>query len=81
MAPVLTVVAPHSRVVPPSAVLPVHASFGATDKQVLEYGGDTGVVVQHLGVLVGRNAHRTLWPRILAWLDSAAATAAVERRR
>jgi polyhydroxyalkanoate synthase len=48
---------------------------------VLEYGGDTGVVVQHLGVLVGRNAHRILWPRILAWLDSATAATAVERRR
>ena len=81
VAPVLTVVAPHSRVVPPSAVLPVHASFAATEKQVLEYGGDTGVVIQHLGVLVGRNAHRILWPRILAWLDSATAATAVERRR
>jgi polyhydroxyalkanoate synthase subunit PhaC len=72
VAPVLTVVAPHSRVVPPSAVLPVHLAFAAAEKQVLEYGGDAGVVVQHLGVLVGRNAHRTLWPQILAWLDSAA---------
>jgi polyhydroxyalkanoate synthase len=81
VAPVLTVVAPHSQVVPPSAVLPVHASFAAIEKQVLEYGGDTGVVVQHLGVLVGRNAHRILWPRILAWLDSATRATAVERRR
>jgi hypothetical protein len=40
VAPVLPVVAPHSQVVPPSAVLPVHASFAAI-KQVLEYGGDT----------------------------------------
>ena len=81
LAPFLTVVAPHSRAVPPSAVLPVHTSFTATGNQVLEYDGDTGVVVQHLGVLVGRNAHRTLWPQILAWLDSATASAAVERRR
>ena len=69
VAPVLTVVAPHSQVVPPSAVLAVHDAFTAAGKQVLEYHGDTGVVVQHLGVLVGRNAHRTLWPQILSWLD------------
>jgi polyhydroxyalkanoate synthase len=81
VAPVLAVVAPHSRVVPPSAVLPVHAAFATADKQVLEYGGDTGVVVQHLGVLVGRNAHRTLWPRILGWLDSVAPPATLQRRR
>jgi polyhydroxyalkanoate synthase len=75
VAPVLTVVNPRSGIVPPSAVLPVHEAFAATDKQVLPYLGDTGVVVQHLGVLVGRNAHRLLWPGILGWLDTVTAAA------
>jgi polyhydroxyalkanoate synthase len=73
VAPVLTVVNPRSGIVPPAAVLPVHDAFAATDKRVLPYTGDTGVVVQHLGVLVGRNAHRVLWQRILAWLDTVTA--------
>jgi polyhydroxyalkanoate synthase subunit PhaC len=76
VAPVLTVVNPRSGMVPPAAVLPVHDAIAATDKRVLPYAGDTGVVVQHLGVLVGRNAHRLLWPRILDWLDTVTATAA-----
>jgi polyhydroxyalkanoate synthase len=70
---VLTVVNPRSGIVPPSAVLPVHEAFAATDKHVLTYPGDAGVVVGHLGVLVGRNAHRHLWPRILGWLDTVSA--------
>jgi polyhydroxyalkanoate synthase len=70
VASVLTVVNPHSRIVPPSAILPVHDAIAATDKRVIPYAGDTGVVVQHLGVLVGRNAHRLLWPRILGWLET-----------
>jgi poly[(R)-3-hydroxyalkanoate] polymerase subunit PhaC len=73
VAPVLTVVNPQSGIVPPSAVLAVHDAFAGTDKRVLTYSGDSGVVVQHLGVLVGRNAHRLLWPRILGWLDNVSA--------
>jgi polyhydroxyalkanoate synthase len=72
--PLLTVVDPRSRIVPPSAVLPVHHAVATDDKRILEYRGDTGVVIQHLGILVGRNAHRLLWPNILDWLDTVAAT-------
>jgi polyhydroxyalkanoate synthase len=72
--PMLTVVNPRSPIVPPSAVLPVHHAVATTDKQILQYRGDTGVVIQHLGVLVGRNAHRLLWPHILDWLQTVAST-------
>jgi hypothetical protein len=31
-------------------------------------------VMQHVGVLVGRNAHEHLWPRICSWIrDEASA--------
>lgn len=30
--------------------------------------GDVGVGLRHVGVLVGANAHRRLWPQILAWM-------------
>jgi polyhydroxyalkanoate synthase subunit PhaC len=68
-APLLTVVNPHSRVIPPSSILPVHESAASATKRLLRYRGDIGVAVQHVGVLVGRNAHRHLWPILLDWVD------------
>jgi polyhydroxyalkanoate synthase len=38
------------------------------EKTVLHYGGDIGVALQHVGPLVGRQAHRLLWPRIVDWM-------------
>jgi polyhydroxyalkanoate synthase len=64
-APLTTVYAPRSAVIPPSSVVPVHEAAASPDKLLLEYGGDVGVALQHVGVLVGRTAHRDLWPRIL----------------
>jgi polyhydroxyalkanoate synthase len=43
----------------------------ASDKKlVLYYEGDVGVNLQHVGVLVGRNAHARIWPAIFAWLEA-----------
>jgi polyhydroxyalkanoate synthase len=67
--PMLHVVNPRSRVVPPSSVLPVHERAPASDKPLHWYTGERGVGLQHVGGLVGRRAHARLWPRILAWLD------------
>jgi polyhydroxyalkanoate synthase len=64
-APLTTVFAPRSAVIPPTSVVPVHEAVAAADKLLLEYRGDVGVALQHVGVLVGRGAHRDLWPRIL----------------
>ncbi|WP_231876303.1 alpha/beta fold hydrolase [Azotobacter vinelandii] len=69
-APLLSVVDPRSRLVPPEAVLPFHAAVGSGDAQLLWYEGDVGVALQHVGVLVGRRAHREVWPQILRWLDA-----------
>jgi polyhydroxyalkanoate synthase len=35
---------------------------------VFEYVPEAGVALQHVGPLVGRQAHRELWPRLIAWL-------------
>jgi len=64
-SPLTTVFAPRSAVIPPDSVVPVHEAAAAPDKLLLEYAGDVGVALQHVGVLVGRRAHRDLWPRIL----------------
>lgn len=69
VVPLLNVVDPASRVVPPRSVLPFHEAAASREKAVLEYHGDSGVLLQHVGVLVGRNAHRELWPAVLGWLD------------
>jgi polyhydroxyalkanoate synthase len=61
---VVAVVDPRSRLVPPAAVRPV-LDVIAGPRVVLEYPGDVGVALQHVGVLVGATAHRELWPRIL----------------
>jgi polyhydroxyalkanoate synthase len=71
-APLTTVFAPRSAVIPPSSVVPVHEAAASRDKLLLEYGGDVGVALQHVGVLVGRSAHRDLWPRILDRLGATA---------
>ena len=59
---------PRCRLVPPAAVLPFVEAVASRDKTVLDYAGDLGVSLQHVGPLVGRNAHALLWPRIVAWI-------------
>jgi polyhydroxyalkanoate synthase len=66
-APLLCVVDPRCRVVPPASVLPFYRAAGSEDKTLLRYHGDVGVSLQHVGMLVGREAHRRLWPEILDW--------------
>jgi polyhydroxyalkanoate synthase len=71
-APLLCVVDPRCRLVPPAAVLPLLQAAGSPDKTVLHYDGDLGVSLQHVGPLVGRNAHALLWPKILDWIERVA---------
>jgi polyhydroxyalkanoate synthase len=70
--PLLAVIDRSSRVVPPAAVVPFLAAAAARDVEVLEYHREAGVGLQHVGPLVGRGAHRLLWPRILAWVGERA---------
>lgn len=69
-APMLSVVEAQSRVVPPESVLPFHEPSSSHDRQVLWYEGDTGVALQHVGMLIGKHAHQNLWPKILGWIDA-----------
>jgi polyhydroxyalkanoate synthase len=67
-APLLSVVDPQCRLVPPQAVLPFHDAVGSTDTKCLGYHGDTGVAIRHVGMLVGREAHERLWPEVIRWV-------------
>jgi polyhydroxyalkanoate synthase len=66
-APLLSVVDARCRLVPPQAVLPFHHAVRSADKKLLWYRGDTGVSLQHVGMLVGRQAHKHLWPEVIQW--------------
>jgi polyhydroxyalkanoate synthase len=67
-APLLCVVDPHCGVVPPETVLPVFEAAASRDKTLLHYEHDIGVCLQHVGPLVSRRAHASLWPRIVRWI-------------
>jgi polyhydroxyalkanoate synthase len=70
-APMVNVLDPRSVVVPPRSILLFHSAAASRDKRVLHYRRDVGVALQHVGVLVGRGAHRELWPQLLDWMQSA----------
>jgi polyhydroxyalkanoate synthase len=67
-APLLSVVDPQCNLAPPQAVLPFLDAVGSTDTRLLEYHGDTGVALRHVGMLVGREAHEHLWPEVIRWV-------------
>lgn len=69
-APLLCVVDPHCAVVPPQTVLPAFEAAASRDKTLLYYEHDIGVSLQHVGPLVSRRAHATLWPRIVRWIET-----------
>jgi polyhydroxyalkanoate synthase len=58
----------HSAAIPPRSILPFHHAATSPNKKVLRYHGDQGVALQHVGVLIGANAHNALWPEILDWI-------------
>jgi polyhydroxyalkanoate synthase subunit PhaC len=67
-APVVAVVNPVGKVVPPLSLLAGLRVAGCRERLVLRYRAEPGPAIQHLGPLVGPDAHGRLWPRIFAWL-------------
>lgn len=68
VSPVLAVLDPRSRLVPRAAVEAYRSHTSSRDVQLIEYGGDVGAALQHVGVLVGPNAHARVWPQIERWI-------------
>jgi polyhydroxyalkanoate synthase len=66
--PVLAVLDPLSRLVPPRSVLPVLADIGGPTTVLRYREEEPGAALPHVGALVGRAAHRRLWPQILRWM-------------
>jgi polyhydroxyalkanoate synthase len=71
-APVLAVVERDSRVVPREDVLPALTRTASPRPIALTYDGEPGVALAHVGVLVGPDAHRQLWPQLLEWIAEVA---------
>ena len=69
-APTLSIVETRSRIVPPRAMLPLHDAVQNGKKKILQYDGDTGVALQHAGMLMGKTAHRHIWPEVIRWIHS-----------
>lgn len=67
-APILAVLNADSTIVPPQSVLPFLGLLKNVASHVLWYPGETGVALQHAGVLVGPAAHKDLWPKIVNWV-------------
>jgi polyhydroxyalkanoate synthase len=65
--PVLAVLEPHSRLVPPQSVLPVLQATSGPWIVCWHQQEAPGVALRHVGALVGSDAYRRLWPRILRW--------------
>jgi polyhydroxyalkanoate synthase len=78
--PVLAVLDPLSRLVPPAAVLPVLGLAGRTPTVLHHHEDEAGVALRHVGALVGRAAHERLWPAILGWAGAVWAGGSGPRR-
>jgi polyhydroxyalkanoate synthase subunit PhaC len=71
----LAVVNTADEVAPLASVKPFTDAMPKENARIIEYPGEIGVGFQHLGILVGRQAHARVWPEIFSWLNSLAADA------
>ena len=62
-APTLAVVNTADVVAPLHSVSLIGEALGPEKFHIIEYPGETGVCLQHLGILVGRHAHARVWHR------------------
>jgi polyhydroxyalkanoate synthase len=69
-APTLAVVNRLDELAPLGSVTPFTEATATRDVRLIEYSGDVGVSLQHLAILIGRQAHARVWPEIESWLDS-----------
>jgi polyhydroxyalkanoate synthase len=69
-APTLAVVNAVDEVAPPGSIRPFVDAMGEGNVCVVEHGGEIGVGLQHLAVLVGRQAHAQVWPKIFSWMHA-----------
>jgi polyhydroxyalkanoate synthase len=68
--PALAVVDAADDVAPLDSVKPFIDEMQTRDVRIIEYPGEVGVGLQHLGTLIGREAYARVWPEIMSWIDA-----------
>ncbi len=68
--PTLAIVNTADDVAPLKSVKPFMEAIPSRDARIIEYQGEIGVCLQHLGILIGRKAHCEVWPEIFAWMNA-----------
>ncbi len=66
--PVLAVVNTADDVASLVSLKPFIDAMPLKNVQVIEFPGEIGVCLQHLAILVGREAQAKVWPDIIAWM-------------
>jgi len=67
--PTLAVLNTADEVAPLASIKPFTDAMPAGDVRIIEYSGEVGICLQHLGILVGRQALTRVWPEIISWLN------------
>jgi len=68
--PTLAIVNSGDEIGPAASIAPFIDRMPTQDTRIIEYPGEVGVSLQHLGMLVGRQAYARVWPQIISWLKT-----------
>jgi polyhydroxyalkanoate synthase len=66
--PILAVMNTADEVAPPASVSAFLEAMAGADTRLVRYPGEAGVVLQHIGMLVGPTAFTEFWPEITDWI-------------
>ena len=66
--PVLALVNKEDAVAPRRSIVPFIDAMPGGYTSLIEFSGEAGVGLQHLTILVGRQARANVWPDIISWL-------------
>jgi len=66
----LAVVNTGDAVAPSASINPMRDVLDPDNLRIVEYSGEAGVCLQHLGILVGRQAFARIWPQIISWMNA-----------
>jgi polyhydroxyalkanoate synthase len=70
--PTVAVVNAADEIAPPDSVTRFAEAMPEREMRIIAYPGEIGVGLQHLAVLVGRQAYARVWPEIVAWIGHTA---------
>jgi polyhydroxyalkanoate synthase len=66
----LAVVTMTDEVAPLASVKPCIDAMPAKSVRIIQYPGEVGVGLQHLGILIGGQARAHVWPEIISWIKT-----------